>query len=88
MAEGTRLNAQVMSAPVTVDKQDWLSVLFPAVTTAQLADIGHRINTEDKFQGRHVYELTLQFAYIADGSGPADTWTLNDGLGATQVTPS
>jgi hypothetical protein len=88
MATGTRLNAKILAAPYTVDVQDFLDVLFPAVTTAQLADEDHRINTEDKFVGRMVYESTLGFNYTADGALPASTWTLNDGLGATQVTPS
>ena len=62
--------------------------LHPHRTTAQLADIANSINTVDKVLGKHVYEETLGFGYIADGPLPADTWTLNDGLGATQVTPS
>jgi hypothetical protein len=88
MAGGTNLNAKALAAPVTVDVQDWLDVLFPAVTTAQLADMDHRINIEDKFEGRQVYELTLNLNYTANGSGPTSTWTLNDGLGLTTVTPS
>lgn len=62
--------------------------LYPSRTTAQLADIANSINTANKVLGKRVYESTLQFDYIADGPLPADTWTLSDGLGATQVTPA
>ena len=62
--------------------------LHPARTTTQLADIADSINTQDKVVGKHCYNLTLRFDYIADGPLPADTWTLNDAIGSTQVTPS
>ena len=62
--------------------------LNPARTTAQLADVANSINTENKYVGKRCYESTLQLDYIADGPLAADTWTLNDGLGATQVTPA
>ena len=62
--------------------------LFPSRTTAELADVDNSINTVDKVVGKRCYESTLQFDYIADGPLPADTWTLSDGLGATQVTPA
>ena len=62
--------------------------LNPARTTTQLADATDTINTENKYVGKRCYNLTLGFDYIADGSGATDTWTLSDGLGATQVTPS
>ena len=67
------------------DMQDFLN---PARTTAQLAAVGNSINTENKYLGKRCYESTLQLDYIADGSAAADTWTLSDGLGATQVTPA
>ena len=70
----------------TVD--DLRELLFPSRTTAQLADVDDSINTANKFLGKRVYESTLQFDYIADGPAAADTWTLSDGLGGTQVTPS
>lgn len=88
MSVGTRLNFSLVAAPYTVNKEDLMDVLFPSVTTAQLADATHRINTEDKFIGRSVYESTLKLTYTADGTAATDDWTLGDGLGLTQVTPS
>ena len=88
MADGTRLDFSIIAQPYTAEPHELWDVLFPAVTTAQLADKDHRINTEDKFLGRQVYESTLKLAYIADGPDPTDDWTLNDGLGLTQVTPA
>ena len=88
MSTGTRLNFSLVAAPYTVNKEDLMDVLFPSVSTADLADATHRINTEDKFIGRQVFESTLGFGYFATGTAATDDWTLNDGLGATQVTPS
>ena len=62
--------------------------IFPARTTAQLAAVADSINTSNKVLGRICYESTLQLLYVADGPLAADTWTLIDGLGATQVTPA
>ena len=88
MVDGTRLDFRALAQHLTPTKQEYIDVLFPVVTTAQLADEDHRVNVKDKFLGRQVYELTLKLNYTADGSGPTDKWTLNDGLGLTQVTPS
>ena len=88
MASGSRLDIKTISAPVTVNKQEFEEVMFPTVTTAELADATHRINTTDKFLGRTVYESTLKLNYTADGPADIDDWTLGDGLGLTQVTPS
>lgn len=88
MADGTRLDFRILAQPYTPTKKEFIDVFFPTVTTAQLADATHRINVKDKFLGRQVYESTLKLAYVADGPDPTDDWTLNDGLGATQVTPS
>lgn len=70
------------------DELELTEFLFPHRTTAQLADEFNSINQVDKVLGKHCYEETLSFDYIADGPDPTDTWTLNDGLGGTQVTPS
>ena len=74
--------------PYVGTDDDMADFLNPARTTAQIADATSLINTLDKRVGRRCYDLTLQLDYIADGSDPTDTWTLNDGLGLTQVTPS
>lgn len=83
-----RLDNKKFAQPYTADPAELLDVLFPARTTAQLADIADSVNTDNKFLGKRCYESTLQLDYIADGPLPADTWTLNNGLGATQVTPA
>jgi hypothetical protein len=62
--------------------------LHPSRTATQLADIADSINTKDKVLGKRCFESTNQLDYIADGPAPDDTWTLNNGLGLTQVTPS
>jgi hypothetical protein len=79
---------QALAQPFVGSVAEYQDILFPARTATQIADAADPINTKDKFEGRQVYDTTNQFSYIADGSGPTDTWTLNDGLGATQVTPS
>ena len=82
------MNFQQLAQPYSGTVESLQDLLFPVRTATQIADVADPINTRDKFQGRQVYDSTNQFSYIADGDAPADTWTLNDGLGATQVTPS
>lgn len=77
-----------LAQPFVVTEAEIQDFFFPARTTTQLADVANSINTKNKFVGKRCYESTLGFDYIADGSAAADTWTLSDGLGATQVTPS
>ncbi len=62
--------------------------LHPARATADLADKTNSINTIDKVLGKRCYESTLKLDYVADGPAPTDDWTLNDGVGSTQVTPA
>jgi len=62
--------------------------LHPSRTATQLADATDSINTANKALGKRCYDTTNQRDYIADGSAATDTWTLNNGLGLTQVTPS
>ena len=83
-----QLDWKQFSQPYLGTVDDLRELLNPARTTTQLADIANTINTDNKFLGKRVYESTLQFDYIADGPLAADTWTLSDGLGGTQVTPS
>jgi hypothetical protein len=74
--------------PFTANDLDVMDFLFPVRTATEIADVTDPINTQNKFHGRQVYDSTNQFMYVADGPAVDDTWTLNDGLGATQVTPS
>lgn len=74
MADGTRLSGQVIAAPYTVDKQDFWDVLFPVVTSAQLADAAHRINTEDKFVGRRAFDSTLGQHVYASAASASASW--------------
>ena len=82
-----KINMKRFGQPYT-DEATMAEFVFPSRTTAQLADVADSINTADKFLGKRCYESTLQLDYIADGPAAADTWTLNDGAGLTQVTPS
>ena len=82
------LDNKKFAQPYSANPDELMGLLFPSRTTAQLADIADTINTENKFLGKRCYESTLQLDYIADGPLPADTWTLNNGLGLTQVTPA
>ena len=77
-----------LTQPYVGTTDDMAALLNPVRTTAQLADVDDTINTIDKRLGRRCYESTLNLDYIADGPLAADTWTLNDGLGLTTVTPS
>jgi hypothetical protein len=76
------------SQPYVGSADDMQDLLMPARTTTQLADAADSVNTNNKFVGKRCYNLTLQRDYIADGPAATDTWTLNDGIGSTQVTPS
>jgi len=82
------MNFQQLGQPYSGTVAAIQDLLFPVRTAVQILDVADEINTVDKFEGRQVYNSTNQWIYIADGSLPADTWTLNDGLGATQVTPT
>ncbi len=82
------LDWERFAQPYVGTAEDLQELLAPSRTTAQLAAIGDSINTANKFLGKRCYEATLQLDYIADGPLAADTWTLNNGLGLTQVTPS
>jgi hypothetical protein len=83
-----KVTAFKIAQPYKGTPADVMDFLNPTRTTAQIADIADSINTLDKRAGRRVYNTTLSLDYIADGPLAADTWTLNDGLGLTTVTPS
>ena len=82
------LSWERFAQPYIGNVADLRELLAPSRTTAQLAAVGDSINTANKFLGKRCYEATLQLDYIADGPLAADTWTLSDGLGGTQVTPA
>lgn len=76
MVDGTRLNYQILAAPYTVDKDDFIEVLLPVYTTAQLADVAHRVNTVDKFVGKRVFNSTLGQPVYASAATPAAAWSV------------
>ena len=88
MADGTRLNGQVIAAPYTVDKQDFFDVLFPRRTTTQIQDATDRINTEDKFAGRVVFNTTTGLPAFASGATPTSVWNSADITVGVDLTPS
>ena len=79
---------KALAQPYVGSVAEYQDILFPARATADLADATDSVNTANKFLGKRCYESTLQLDYIADGPAATDTWTLNDGIGSTQVTPS
>jgi len=85
MAIGTRLNFSLVAAPYTVNKEDLMDVLFPS---AQLQDATHRINTEDKFAGRVVFDTTTSLPAFAAGPGATDDWVSADITVGADLTPS
>ena len=74
MAEGTRLDFTILAQPYSPDKDEYIAVLHPVWTTANLADATHRVNTKDKFVGRMVWDSTLGEAVFASGAAAADPW--------------
>ena len=55
--------------------------LWPVATTAQLAAIADPINTDDKVQGKMVYNSTTGLVVVADAGTAAGTWSaVTDGL--------
>lgn len=65
----------------------WIKV-SPAritATTAQLADIGHAINTADKFVGKDVFNTTTGKPVYAVGAAAGSVW--NDAVGVLAHTP-
>ena len=83
MVDGTRLDYTIVSQPYTSDKDELIAVLHPVWTTAQLADIAHRVNIKDKFAGRCVWDSTKGQPVWADGGAAGDTWSLSTGVVAS-----
>ena len=88
MGIGTRLNWSLFAAPYTVNKEDLIAVLYPSATSAQLQDATHRLNTEDKFAGRMVFDTTTSLPAFAAGPGPTDDWVSADITVGADLTPS
>jgi len=59
-----------------------------AATAAEIGAIGDAINTVGKYVGKLVYDTATGLLYAADGPAAGDDWTLIDGVGSTQTTPS
>lgn len=75
-----------LAQPYVGPASELQDALFPARTTAQLADAADPINTVDKAPGRMVFNTTLGQPVWADGAGATDTWSLSTGVVST--TPS
>lgn len=70
-----KLDFQTFSHPYTVNQSEVTDLLFPARTTAQLADADDAINVRpDKFAGKAVWDTTLGEMVYASGAAPADGW--------------
>jgi len=74
MATGTRLDFTLLAQPYTPDKDEFISVLYPVWTSAELASATHRVNVKDKFLGRPVWDSTLGEPVFASGPDAADPW--------------
>ncbi len=74
MTVGTRLNYSIFSQPYSADKDDLIALLHPVWTSAEIADVAHRVNVLDKFIGKPVYDSTLGEKVYATGADPTDPW--------------
>lgn len=72
-----------LSQPFKGSVADFLDVLNPVRTTAQLVAIADEINTVDKYTGRRVWDSTLGQPVWADGPLAGDTWSLSTGVVST-----
>ncbi len=59
---------------------EFIDVLHPVRTSAQLADSAHDINVRDKFKGRGVFDSTLGQMVYASGTAAADAWLVGSKL--------
>jgi hypothetical protein len=74
-------NLKKFAQPYTAQPSELTSVLFPTATTAQLADIGDPINTQDKYAGKWVLNTTTSLMVYAIGATAASAWHAStDGL--------
>jgi hypothetical protein len=80
-----QMNYRLVSQPYVGTEADLQDVLSPARTSAQLASASNRINTEDKFVGKMVFDSTLGIPVWASGASAAAAWTTNNPTLATEA---
>lgn len=74
-------NLKKFAQPYTAQQDELTDLLFPSATTAQLANIADPINTQDKYQGKWVYNTTSDLMVYASDGTPGGTWRAStDGL--------
>ncbi len=72
----SRLDYRLLAQHLTPDKDEYIAVLFPVKTTAELADATDRINTVDKFVGKPAFNSTLGQPVYASGAGAGAAWSV------------
>ena len=85
MVVGSRLDYKILAQPFTPDKSEYIAVLHPSWTTANLADATHRVNVQDKFLGRPAWNSTIGEPVYASGPDPSDAWVSGFGTVAETV---
>ena len=74
-------NLKKFAQPYTSDEDELISLLHPVATTTQLEDIADPINTQDKYQGKWVYNSTSDLMVYASDGTAGGTWRAStDGL--------
>ena len=63
-------NLKKFAQPYTAQQDELTDLLFPSATTAQLANIADPINTQDKYQGKWVYNVLCCDCGVRNCSGP------------------
>jgi len=71
-----QMNYRIVSQPYIGTEADLQDVLFPARTSAELADSGDRINTEDKFRGKVAFDTTLNQPVFASAAAAGAVWVV------------
>ena len=83
----SRLDYRLLAQHLTPDSDEYVAVLFPVKTTAELASATDRINTVDKFKGKMVFDTTLGQPVYASAATAAAAWTVI-ALGQDQEVPA
>ncbi len=71
-----QMNWRIISQPYIGSEADMQDTVFPARTTTELANSTDRINTEDKYLGKMVFDSTLGQPVFASGAAAAATWSV------------
>ncbi len=71
-----QMNWRIISQPYIGAEVDMQDTVFPARTTTELANVADRINTEDKYLGKMVFDSTLGQPVFASGAAAAATWSV------------